>query len=149
MTRKYSQARAEIALHPGDAELAEALAVIDRLQKENTALSVRLVEAERTKAWSEGRRGDGVDRAPGFTVTQTRVLRILAATGEIRYARMESSLQRHMSNIRKRLPPGVVIKTIIGVGYEVVEGMTALRALVSAKRSPVRPLDSVALSLVA
>lgn len=144
--RTYSRARKEISIfesvHP--VAHAQALAAINKLQAENTRLTMRLVELERNKDWSQGRRADGVDRVPGFTVTQTRCLRILAATGEIRYDRMEA-VQRHMSNIRKKLPPGVVIKTIVQQGYEVTEGILALRRLVLAPTAQIRALDGVGL----
>ena len=150
MARRYSKARAEIApqesINPE--AYAQALAVINKLQDENTRLQVRLVELERTKAWSQGCRGDGIDRVPGFTITETRILRIMAATGEVRYERMDA-MQRHMSNIRKKLPPGVTIKTVVQQGYEVVTGMQALKRLVAAPLSVVRPLDGVELRLVA
>jgi len=55
------------------------------------------------------------------------------------------ALQRHMSNIRKKLPPGVVIKTVVQQGYEVVAGMDALRRLVQAKTAQLRALDGVGL----
>ena len=102
------------------------------------------VELERNKDWSQGRRADGVDRVPGFTVTQTRCLRILASTGEIRYDRMEA-VQRHMSNIRKKLPPGIQIRTVVQQGYEVTEGILALRRLVLAPTAQIRALDGVGL----
>lgn len=88
----------------------------------------RIAELERQIAWADGRRADGVDRVPGFTITETRVLRILAATGEVRYGRMDA-LQRHLSNIRKKLPRSIQIKTVVMQGYEVIAGMAALKRL--------------------
>ena len=148
--KTYRKARAE-ALASGASEeaIAEALATISRLQDENRRLTLKLVEYERTAAWSTGRRGDGIERVPGFTVTETRVLRILASTGEVRYDRMES-LQRHMSNIRKKLPPGIKIKTIVMQGYEVTQGLNAIKRMVSAEAlNPVRPLDGVGVEIAA
>jgi hypothetical protein len=156
MPRKYAKAKREIAQSGASAEaIAEAQSIITRLQEENARLSIRLVEterraqaAERKAAWSEGRRGDGIDRVPGFTITETRVLRILCAHGEIRYERFES-LQRHMSNIRKKLPPGIKIKTIVQQGYEVTSGLHALKRMVSGEILTVRPLDGLELRAVA
>lgn len=157
MPRKYAKAKREAVASNADPDaIARALATITRLQEENARLSIRLVEvekrakdAERKAAWSEGRRADGIDRVPTFTITETRVLRILAACGEIRYERFES-LQRHMSNIRKKLPPGVKIKTIVMQGYEVTQGMAALKRMVSGEcLQPIRPLDGVELRVAA
>lgn len=144
MVKRYAKAKAEVrASSASDADKQEALRVITALQDENRRLTLRLVEAERQLAWSAGRRGDGIERVPGYTVTETRVLRILASTGEIRYERMES-LQRHMSNIRKKLPPGVKIKTVVMQGYEVTAGLNALKRMVSGEaQSPVRALDGI------
>lgn len=144
MVKRYRKAKAEIAASSADAEaLSNALAVIDKLQRENARLQMKLVETERHSAWSEGRRGDGIDRVPGYTVTETRVLRILASTGEIRYGRFDA-IQRHMSNIRKKLPPGIKIKTIVMQGYEVVTGISHIRRMLAGEQAyPVRALDGV------
>ena len=148
MPKKYRKAKAEVRASTNVSEeaLAEALAVISKLQTENARLQMRLVETERNIAWSAGRRGDGIDRVPGYTVTETRVLRILASTGEIRYGRPDmDSLQRHMSNIRKKLPPGIKIKTIVMQGYEVVSGIGAIKRMVAGEGAytNIRPLDGV------
>jgi hypothetical protein len=100
-----------------------------------TALPETLTDAHaeierlrRTIAWSEGRRGDGVHRAPGFTPVETRVLRVLASTGFVSRDQVEA-LQRHMSNIRRKLrelAPAVNIRTIVMEGYELAGGKAEL-----------------------
>lgn len=87
-----------------------------------------IADLNRRLAWADQRPGGGPPRVAGFTVTETRVLRIMAARGFIGYGMFEA-LQRHMSNIRKKLPAGVAIKTQIGEGYEVTGGVETLRAL--------------------
>jgi len=75
-------------------------------------------------------------RADGFTVAETRILRVLASTGEIRYDHFDS-LQRHMSNIRiklRKMGLAVEIITIVQVGYEVKRGKATLEKLVSGAR---------------
>lgn len=75
-------------------------------------------------------------RADGFTVAETRILRVLASTGEIHYDHFDS-LQRHMSNIRiklRKMGLCVEIKTIVQVGYEVTKGKSVLERLVAGAR---------------
>lgn len=108
---------------------ADALTMIESLQRQ-------LAEANRKAAWSTGARGDGAMRADGFTVAETRILRVLASTGEIHYDHFDS-LQRHMSNIRIKLRKmGLIvdIKTIVQVGYEVTKGKAVLERLVAGAR---------------
>ena len=83
---------------------------------------------------AEGRRGvNGVRCIPGFTITQTEIIRILYARGRAEHDNY-SCLYRHISNIRKRarklgiMPPSkadhlraphqFVIRTDAGLGYE-------------------------------
>lgn len=148
MKRRYAKAKNEIAASTASQQaLDEARAAIERLQAENTRLSVKLVEVERSVAWANGRRADGVDRVAGYTCTETRALRIMGATGEIRYERMHS-LHRHMSNIRKKLlGSGVVIKTVVMQGYEVTQGVEILRAMCAGKASALLPAPSQAYEL--
>lgn len=146
MVKRYAKAKQEAQASGADAEaIARALETITKLQEENRRLTLRLVEVERQAAWSTGRRGDGIERVPGFTITETRVLRILASTGEVRYGRFES-IQRHMSNIRKKLPKGISIKTVIQQGYEVTTGLNALKRMVSGEcdtRTPIIALEGI------
>lgn len=109
--------------------MAEAQAEIDRLKGE---VAIR----DRKLAWAEGRRADGVDRAPGFTIAETRVLRTLAGIGQINYDQIDA-LQRHMSNIRKRLREmgaPVTIQTEVEVGYVLTSGKPWLEALLMGQR---------------
>lgn len=57
--------------------------------------------------------------APGFTVKQTAILQLIAARGSAHVDQIPC-LQRHMSNIRKRLPKAIDITTRPGEGlYEI------------------------------
>ena len=66
----------------------------------------------------------------GFTVTETRVLRIIASRDFIAYEQFDA-LQRHMSNIRKKLPDSILIKTVVSEGYVIESGLDVLRRLVA------------------
>jgi hypothetical protein len=108
--------------------IADAVAEIERLRAANQDLSRRV-------AWAEGRRGDGAHRAPGFTVSETRILRVLASTGFVAPDQVEA-LQRHMSNVRRKLRenhPSVTIRTVIMEGYELASGRDDLRKLLLAR----------------
>jgi hypothetical protein len=98
----------------------------------------RIAELERNIAWANGARGDGIDRAPGFTITETRILRMLSARGDIRYECMDS-LQRHMSNIRgkiKKLGLNIVVRTVVQQGYELDKGALVLKRLLAGEIQP-------------
>jgi len=102
----------------------DAIAELERLRARNA-------ELERKIAWADGRRGDGATRAPGFTMSETRILRILASTGFVSPEQIDA-LQRHMSNIRKKLremAPEVQIKTVVMEGYELAKGKADLHRL--------------------
>jgi multidrug resistance efflux pump len=105
----------------------------DALQ-EIAKLRAKTADLERKVAWSEGRRGDGAQCAPGFTASETRILRILAGAGFISRDAIDA-LQRHMSNVRKKLKtsaPAVQIKTIVMEGYELTAGKIELQRLLMA-----------------
>lgn len=113
------------------AELESAKAEIGALQEENASL-------RRESAWKDGRRGDGVRRADGFTETETGVLRRLAASGFVSNAH-SNAVYRHVSNIRKKLKlyaldQTVRIKTIVGDGYELEAGADFLVKLLMGGR---------------
>lgn len=59
-------------------------------------------------------------RAPGFTPKQTWILRLLVSRGSI-HVDQAKCLQRHMSNLRKKLPRGVTIQTHPGEGLYTLE----------------------------
>lgn len=110
--------------------LPEANAIIARM-------GARIAELERQIAWADGRRADGKRRAGNnaidFTESETRLLRILASSGEIAHNRFDAQ-QRHMSNIRKRIREAgldgqIIIKTRVMDGYKVIAGMAALKRL--------------------
>lgn len=68
-------------------------------------------------------------RAPGLTVKQTAIIKLLVLRGSIHKDQV-ACLQRHMSNVRKRLPKGVTIKTHAGEGlYTLERGREILQAL--------------------
>lgn len=90
----------------------------------------RIVELERRLQWADQRPGGGPKQVRAFTHTETRVLRLMAARGFVSYE-MFDALQRHMSNIRKKLPNEIRVKTQIGEGYEITDGIETLRALVA------------------
>ncbi len=100
--------------------------------------------------WAAGCRGDGVSKAPGFTSTETTILRILAASGRVTKEQLPNgnALYRHISNIRRKLPKSVKIRTDIGLGYDLDSGQDILRRLVEGKpiesdkpkRKTVRPM---------
>ncbi len=75
--------------------------------------------------WAEGRRGETARRVAGFTEAETRILRMFAARGFVHYD-MADALQRHMSNIRKKLPAEIVIKTVVEEGYRMDKGKDRL-----------------------
>ena len=90
----------------------------------------RIAELERRLQWADQRPGGGPKQVKGFTSTETRVLRLMAARGFVHYE-MFDALQRHMSNIRKKLPLDIRVKTQIGEGYEIIAGLETLRSLVA------------------
>lgn len=115
-------------------------ATLSASHAEITRLRQIIDDLERRFAWSEGRRHDGANNAPGFSQTETRALRILAATGTIRYEQM-SALQRHMSNIRRKLrilKHPISIATDFGLGYRVEAGLPTLRALCRGHQANIR-----------
>jgi len=91
-----------------------------------------IADLRRRLDWADERPGGGPKTIAGFTATETRVLRKIAGFGFISYEMFEA-LQRHMSNIRKKLPAAIRIKTNIGEGYEVAAGIELLRDLVAGK----------------
>jgi hypothetical protein len=93
-----------------------------------------IAELRRRLDWADERPGGGPRKISGFTDTETRVLRKIAARGYIGYGMFEA-LQRHMSNIRKKLPAEVRVTTNIGEGYEVTAGLALLRQLVAGEIS--------------
>lgn len=92
------------------------------LEAEVEALKERL-------AWADGRRGKvGRVRAPGMSVTETRYLRRLTATGFL-YNGIDECVQRHVSNIKRKLREqgvDVEIKTLVNQGYQLVAGEAEL-----------------------
>ena len=89
-----------------------------------------IADLKRRLEWADERPGGGPRKIAGFTETETRVLRKIAARGFIAYG-MFDALQRHMSNIRKKLPASVRIRTEIGEGYQVTDGLQTLASLVA------------------
>lgn len=106
------------------------------------AMERELVALREKLAWAEGRRGQtGVCRARGFTPTETRILRKLAAGG-MAFNASEDCLPRHISNIRaelKRQGVQVKIKTLVGQGYEVTSGREAIVALIQDTNPTAQP----------
>lgn len=111
--------------------MTDAPQSLEEAQAEIARLRAKAESLERKVAWSEGRRGDGLHRAPGFTIAETRILRILASVGFVGREQVDA-LQRHMSNIRKKLKacaPSVTINTIVMEGYELTQGKADLQRL--------------------
>lgn len=112
---------------------------LTRLERENAQLRAELEDARRRAAWADGRRGDGAARISGFTATETRILRVIAARGRIAYDTLSLPLQRHMCNIRKklrklRLP--IEIATIKLEGYEIRRGGARLQRMLMLDATP-------------
>lgn len=112
------------------ADILEALCLINRkLDKLGKAEAAQ----ERNKAWSAGRRGDGVAKVAGLTDTLTALLRRFAACGIVRYEDVPD-LHRQVSALRKWCKdkaPTLKVKTIIGEGYEVVSGFDEIYRLLN------------------
>ena len=107
---------------------------MDALPETLEEAKAEIEKLRRKIAWAEGRRGDGAHRAPGFTASETRILRVLASTGFVSPEQVDA-LQRHMSNIRKKLreiAPEVQIRTIVMEGYELAKGKAELHRLLMA-----------------
>lgn len=103
-------------------------------ENEVKRLQARVAELEQERAWANGRRGDSLTRAPGFTELETRILRMLAACGAIYHDQAEVSgvlLWKHMSNIRRKLPADVKVRTVIEAGYQVESGQDVLKAILN------------------
>lgn len=67
--------------------------------------------------------------APGFTVKQTAILKLICLRGSVHVEQVKC-LQRHMSNIRAKLPKAISIETHAGEGlYTLAKGKEALTAL--------------------
>lgn len=93
-------------------------------------------------AWADGRRGEtGRVRADGFTATETRILRKLATVGNA-YNGGEECLQRHMSNIKRKLQEQgapVEIETLVCQGYRLVKGKEHLVKMLSVVSPEAKP----------
>lgn len=99
-------------------KLDEALKAIARLEAEKAQ-----IDRDWRRKWdmAEGRRSNGVACVPGFTATETSILRIMAARGRVAYEQIPC-LQRHMCNIRKKLREQgrkITILTEKEIGYVV------------------------------
>jgi hypothetical protein len=134
----FSQAIASL-----DKWIAEREAELVRLRVENEELKHALAQKPK---WATGCRGDGVAKVPGFTVTETRILRILAASGRVTKEQLENgnALYRHMSNIKRKIREmpalkQIKIRTDIGQGYDVDNGQDILRLLVEGKPVETKP----------
>mgnify|MGYP000564867286 CR=1 FL=1 len=109
---------------PGD--ILEALCTINRKLDS-------LQANERNQAWACGRRGDGVAKIAGLTDTLTSLLRRFAACGVVRYDDVPD-LHRQASALRKWCKTGaptIRIDTLIGEGYEIVQGFDELYRLLN------------------
>lgn len=88
---------------------------------------------------------------PGFTDKQSAILRHLAGRGSVHVDQFKA-LQRHMSNIRPKLPRGVIVTTHPGEGLYTIDERSrdALAAFIAGEASYLpRPERRVALQLVA
>jgi len=104
---------------------ASPFAELERLRRENAELKRKL-------DWSAGRRADGVVKIPGFTATETSILRKLVARRRVLYEDADIALQRHMCNIRRKLRERnwrVEILTEKNEGYLLNRGAALLRRL--------------------
>lgn len=80
-------------------------------------------------------------RLAGFTVKQTAILELLWKRGSLHVDQIPC-LQRHMSNIRARLPKNIEVKTHSGEGlYTLARGREALAKLFGAD-APVRKKEA-------
>lgn len=84
----------------------------------------------------------------GFTTRQSEILQVLAVRGSI-HTEWGKAVQRHMSNIRKKLPRGIVIETHAGEGlYTLTKGREALTRLIAGE-GDARPSPSKEPALLA
>lgn len=111
-------------------EAAHIRAELAKAQEANARL-------EQEVAFLQGYRGKaGVRRADGFTESETEILRIMVTrqSGEIHHEQ-NKALARHICNIRKKVPEGVTIITLVGEGYRMTEGREIMKPfLLGAKR---------------
>lgn len=109
---------------------ANAVSDVAQLEQENAQLRQQL-------AWADQRPGGGPRVLEGFTEVETRVLRIAAARGQAYYEQAPTlHLQRHMSNIRRKLKAigaEIEFRTYPGQGYTVTRGLKLLQDVVAGR----------------
>lgn len=111
-------------------DILEALCLLNR---KIDALGQIEAAQERNRAWSAGRRGDGVAKIAGLTDTLTSLLRRFGACGVVRYEDVPD-LHRQVSALRKWCKTGaptIRIDTLIGEGYEIARGFDELYRLLN------------------